>query len=167
MWYYFRRGYSLYISFPFSVLGFTTSIYYLAIQNNPNLQIYVPNFVVCLLIIASIGAPLAMLFGWLHMKRSHAYSSEMDISVESNPYNYKIRPGVPTEISWPMSLLYMRMWEAILKSTDAFTPEIEEEMNVFKAKVESLLRGEMVEGAPKILRVIRDDKNKVTRKKKQ
>ena len=154
MWFYFRKGYGMYISFPFSVLGFATSIYYLAIQNNPGLQIYVPNFMICLVIIALVGAPLAMFIGWLHMKRLHGYASEVDISVESNPYNYKIPPGISTEISWPITLLYMKMWQAMLESTDALTPELEEQLNTMNKSIESLLRGEVLKSAPAGLRVL-------------
>ena len=53
-----------------------------------------------------VGVPLAIFMGLFHFKRSQAYSAEVDIGVEANPYYYKVTPGKERELRdsiyrWP------------------------------------------------------------------
>jgi hypothetical protein len=94
VWYYFRVGYSTYLSF---LLGFATTlvtVYYLAITNMPMLQAVFPHFGLFAVIALIVGVPTACLIGWFHMKGSSLWKSEVDITVEANPYLYKMYPGL-------------------------------------------------------------------------
>jgi len=166
-WSYFRTGYSTYIAFILGIFSFTSTTYYLAINNIPFLLRIFPNVSIYIIFLTVFLPPLAITVGWIHMKKSLAYPSQVFVGIESNPYTYKIPPGISTEVSWPLTLLNMKMWEAILKSTGALTPEFEEELKIVRKKIESLLRGEMVESTPKGLRIVRDDEDENTRRRKK
>ena len=89
MWYYFRVGYSTYLSF---LLGFATTlvtVYYLAITNIPVLEALFPHFGIFAVIALIVGVPTACIIGWFHLKGSSLWKSEIDIGVEANPYLYK------------------------------------------------------------------------------
>ena len=93
MWYYFRVGYSTYLTF---FLGFATTlvtVYYLAINNIPTLQELFPHFWLFAAIALIVGVPAACIIGWFHMKGSALWKSEVDITAEANPYLYKMYPG--------------------------------------------------------------------------
>ena len=47
--------------------------------------------------------PIAAFLGWLHLKRLPGYAAEADLIVESNPYYYKLAPGIQRKViavSW-------------------------------------------------------------------
>jgi hypothetical protein len=88
VWYYFRLGYTTYLTF---LLGFTTTlvtVYYLAITNIPALRDVIPHFLWFAITAIVVGVPIVCLLGWSHMKGSALYRSEVDISVEANPHLY-------------------------------------------------------------------------------
>lgn len=100
---YVRQGYAL-ASLPFVFLGYTSSIYYLAIENMPSLHTIFPRFH-NFLIVAGLTLPiLCGLIGYLYMKRSWLFRVSQEINVEANPYQtVKIPP-----VSVPF-------WEALIK----------------------------------------------------
>jgi ABC-type branched-subunit amino acid transport system permease subunit len=65
-------------------------VYYLAINNISLLKLIFPSFWVFSVLALSVGVPLAIFMGFFHFKRSQAYSAEVDIGVEANPYYYKV-----------------------------------------------------------------------------
>ena len=85
-WYYFRMGWGTYFAFIFAAINTLVVTYYLAIERVPALLTIFPNFLYYVLIISSIGAPLLIIVGYIHYKRTLAFKSEIDIVVESNPY---------------------------------------------------------------------------------
>jgi len=85
-WYYFRMGWGTYFAFIFAAINTLTVTYFLAIDNYPALSTIFPNFLQYILIISSIGVPLLIIVGYVHYKRTVAFKSEIDIVVESNPY---------------------------------------------------------------------------------
>ena len=93
IWYYFRMGYATYLTFLLGYISTLITVYYLAIKSVPDLLSIFPRFVPFAVLATATGVPFAVIIGWLHLKRSAAYSSEADIGVESNPYNYKVIPG--------------------------------------------------------------------------
>jgi len=113
-WYYFRIGYSTYLSFLIGYASMLVTLYYLAIKNIPSLNPLFPNFSCFAVIATAIGGPISGFIGWLHMKRTSAYASEADISVEANPWNYKLAPGVYREVIGP---LYLEVLSLIAKAS--------------------------------------------------
>ena len=85
-WFYFRMGWGTYFAFIFAAINTLTVTYYLAIERIPTLITIFPNFFQYILIISSIGVPLLIIVGYVHYKRTVAFKSEIDIVLESNPY---------------------------------------------------------------------------------
>ena len=85
-WYYFRMGWGTYFAFIFAAINTLTVTYFLAIENYPVLSAIFPNFFQYILIISSIGVPLLIIVGYIHYKRTVAFKSEIDVVMESNPY---------------------------------------------------------------------------------
>jgi len=124
-WYYFRIGYGTYLTF---LLGFATTIvtvYYLAINNIPALKSMFPSFLLFSILAIAIGVPLSILAGYTHFKRSRAYSAEVDIGVEANPYYYKVTPGKEREISLPLNIASIDVTLAMARKLGVLTPEAE------------------------------------------
>ena len=147
-WYYFRIGYSTYLTF---VMGYVTTlitVYYLAIKNLPFLLKLFPSFWWFSLLGTIIGAPLSVAIGWLHLKRTHAYTSEADITVESNPYSWKLIPGKEAEAFAPSYLETLRLMSKLLKSQNLLSEEDESRINDVERKLQSLIEGKMV-GSPR------------------
>ena len=85
-WYYFRMGWGTYFAFIFAAINTLTVTYFFAIENYPVLSAIFPSFFQYILIISSIGVPLLIIVGYVHYKRTVAFKSEIDIVLESNPY---------------------------------------------------------------------------------
>ncbi len=85
-WYYFRMGWGTYFAFIFAAINTLTVTYYLAIERVPALLPIFPNFLQYILIISAIGVPLLIIVGFIHYKRTVAFKSEVDVVMESNPY---------------------------------------------------------------------------------
>jgi len=115
-WVYFRLGYGTYLTYGFSLFGTLVSVYYLMIENVPALKLIFPSFTKFTIAAVLMGLPLGIILGHMHYKRSRAYASEQDISVESNPYYFKITPGKEQQIGVPSSVLSM---EASIVSCNA------------------------------------------------
>jgi len=108
-WYYFRMGYSTYLTFLLGYVSTLVTVYYLAIRNAPPLLEIFPHFAPFAVLATVIGGPLAVLAGWVHFKRSILYSSEADIAAEANPYQYKLPPGYAKEALFPATLLQFQI----------------------------------------------------------
>ena len=143
-WYYFRNGYGTYLSFPVSFFTFVSTTYYLAVKNLPFLQGVFAHFYVFVVVAIIFLFPFGVLIGWLHMKRTLAYPTQMAINVESNPYNYKILPGISSEISWPMWHLILHTIEKISDKENILSPEEKKEFGKLKVKIERLRKGEVI-----------------------
>ena len=85
-WFYFRMGWGTYFAFIFAAINTLTVTYYLAIERVPTLITIFPNFLQYILIISAVGVPLLIIVGYVHYKRTVAFKSEIDIVLESNPY---------------------------------------------------------------------------------
>ena len=143
-WYYFRMGWTTYFAFILAAINTLTVTYYLAIENIPILQTIFPTFVTYVMIIVSIGIPLLIAIGYIHYKRSAAYSSETDVIAESNPYNYKLPPrGWNQSVNYP---LYLLLTEMIIKSSknEQFSDEELLEIKNLQKKIKLLIEGKFV-----------------------
>ena len=92
MWLYFRVGHSTYLVFIISFANFIVIFYRFFIQYIPLLSEIFFNLTIFAVAFFIIYVPVSILVGWSHYKRTPLFSSEQDIQVEANPYNYKIRP---------------------------------------------------------------------------
>ena len=143
-WYYFRIGYGTYLTFLLGYVSTLITVYYLAIKNLPYLLNLFPHFETFPIIATVIGAPMSVVIGWLHLKRSHAYSSEADITVESNPYSYKLTPGKESEAFAPSYLEILRLVGKLLKSQNLLSKEDESRIADIENKLQTLIDGNMV-----------------------
>jgi len=109
-WFYFRMGWSTYFAFIFAAINTLTVTYFLAIERYPELTAIFPNFIQYVLIITIIGIPILIIVGYVHYKRTLAYRAEVDVGLESNPY--QLRNVVNNAINVELAL---RMYEMILK----------------------------------------------------
>lgn len=147
-WYYFRQGYSTYLTFVFGYLSTLVTVYYLAIKNMPPLLDLFPHFESFAVLATVVGAPLCIVIGWVHMKRSRLFSSEQDIAVESNPYQYKLPPGYMKEAWVPVMLVQLRLLRKISDDKGVLTDAERAEMDELERRMRTLLEGGYV-GSPK------------------
>ena len=102
-WYYFRQGWATYFAFIFGALNTLVVTYYLAIEKVPALVEIFPTFTHYVAIAVIFGVPLLTIVGYFHFKKVPAYSSEVDIGVEQNPYVFKLpKKGWEIDVLWPM-----------------------------------------------------------------
>jgi hypothetical protein len=85
-WYYFRMGWGTYFAFIFAAINTLTVTYFLAIEKIPSLTLIFPNFLQYVLIVTIIGIPVLVVIGYVHYKRTVAFKSEVDVVLESQPY---------------------------------------------------------------------------------
>jgi len=147
-WYYFRLGYSTYLTFLLGYLSTLVTVYYLAVKNIPSLLDVFPRFVPFAVIGTAIGAPLAVIIGWVHLKRSALYSSEAEVSVESNPFNYKLTPGWVKDAYGPAALMQLRLLHKLSEKAGALTDMERAEILELEKRWETLVGGGYV-GSPK------------------
>lgn len=146
MWYYFRLGYSNYLSFPLGVGETIVVFYVLLITRIPVLIKVFPTFLIFTFLFTICGTPISIAIGWLYLKRTMLYSSETDITVESNPYNYKLAPGWQMEVWLPMMLEQLKLLRKV--ASDKLTPAEKLRLDELEEKSEKLLAGGYV-GKPK------------------
>jgi len=138
VWYYFRVGYSTYLSF---LLGFATTlvtVYYLAITNMPMLQAVFPHFGLFAVIALIVGVPTACLIGWFHMKGSFLWKSEVDITVEANPYLYKMYPGYWQEAFTPLYLELLKGLKKILEKEEMLSEDEGKSVKIWRKNLKPL-----------------------------
>jgi hypothetical protein len=143
-WYYFRIGYATYLTFILGYVSTLITVYYLAIKSLPDLLAIFPHFLGFAVLATVIGAPLSVIIGWLHLKRTKAYSAEADITVESNPYSYRAAPGKEMEAFVPSYLELLRMTTKLLDSQNLLTPEDATRVRAVEANLQALIEGKMV-----------------------
>lgn len=147
-WYYFRQGYSLYLTFLLGYVSTLITVYYLAIKNMPALLDLFPQFAEFAVLATVIGVPLGVALGWVHMKRSGLFSSEQDIAMESNPYQYKLPPGYLKEAYFPALLLQLRLLRKLSETKGVLTDPERVEVDEIEKKIVTLLHGGYL-GIPK------------------
>ena len=123
-WYYFRTGWSTYFAFILAAINTLTVTYFLAIDNYPVLKAVFPSFEQYIVIIVSIGIPLLVLIGFVHFKRTQAFKSEVDVLIESNPYQR--RNTVNGEVNLRLNLKILTMMLKISRKESFPESEIQE-----------------------------------------
>ena len=85
-WFYFRMGWSTYFVFFLGATNTLTVTYFLAIDNYPALKTLFPTFELYITITILILVPALVLVGYGHYKKTKAFTSEIDVLIESNPF---------------------------------------------------------------------------------
>ena len=104
-WYYFRQGWSIYFAFILAAINTLTVTYYLAIDNYPSLKSVFPSFEQYVALVVVIGVPLLIIIGYAHYKKTQGFKSEIDIIIESNPYQRRILVNTETALSLQLKLV--------------------------------------------------------------
>ena len=123
-WYYFRMGWSTYFAFILAAINTLTVTYFLAIDNYPSLKLIFPSFEIYILIIVSIGIPVLITIGYAHFKRTQAFKSEIDVMIESNPYQR--RNTVNGEVNLRLNLKILTMMLKISRKESFSESEVQE-----------------------------------------
>jgi hypothetical protein len=147
-WYYFRLGYSTYLTFLLGYFSTLVTVYYLAVRNMPPLLDLFPHFLEFAVLATVVGAPLAVVIGWIHLKRSRLFSSEQDIGVEANPYIYKLQPGWMKEAWTPVMLAQLKILRRLSEKGGLLTDSEKKEIAELEGKMETLIKGGYV-GSPR------------------
>ena len=113
-WYYFRTGWATYFAFILAAINTLTVTYFLAVDNYPVLNIMFPSFEIYILVVVSIGIPLLILIGYAHFKRTQAFRSEIEVFLESNPY--QARSMVNVEMNLQLNLKVIELLLKISKN---------------------------------------------------
>lgn len=143
-WFYFRTGYTQYFSFILAVANMFTVTYYLAIEKNPSLETIFPSFSSYVMISAIVMIPFLIVTGFLHMRRSRAFSSEIEITNESNPYNYVLPPGIHKQIIAPL-LLQLLVISRKLHAKEKLSASELEYISTLQNTLEKLNQGGMLD----------------------
>lgn len=85
-WYYFRQGWSIYFAFIMSAINTLTVTYYLAIEKAPFLKAIFPSFMYYVFLLVVTAIPILTAVGYVHTKRSKAYTADSNITMEANPH---------------------------------------------------------------------------------
>jgi len=128
-WFYFRTGWHTYFAFILAAINTLTVTYFLAIDNYPSLKTVFPSFEIYILIMLSIGIPLLVLVGFVHFKRSRSFKSEVDILVESNPYQK--RNTVNSELNLRLNLKIVSMMLKVSRKENLSEAEIQEITKIY------------------------------------
>lgn len=147
-WYYFRLGYGTYLTFLLGYVSTFVTVYYLAIKNMPQLLDIFPHFLQFVALGTIIGVPLAVAIGWIHLKRSKLFSSELDVSYEANPYNYKLVPGYWKDVFVPAMLVQMRILKKLSETEGLLVDTERSEIEELEKKMMILVEGGYV-GSPR------------------
>jgi len=140
IWYYFRIGYNTYLTFLMGYISTLVTVYYLAIKNMPEFEMFFSRFWLFAVLATAVGAPISVMVGWIHAKRSSLLSAEIDVSVEANPYNYKLFPGYWKEVAFPAYLEILSLAKRLSEKGNLLTTEdkarIEKLEKMFKILIE-------------------------------
>ena len=123
-WFYFRTGWSTYFAFILAAINTLTVTYFLAIDNYPSLKSVFPSFEQYVAMVVVIGVPLLIIIGYAHYKKTQGFKSEVDVLIETNPYQR--RNTVNNDIILRLNLKLMSTLLKVAKKEDLSEEEIEE-----------------------------------------
>ena len=142
--FYFVSGYGYYYAFIVAIANMFTLTYYLIVDKNQTLDFIFPSFIIYVIISSAIVFPFLILLGFLHYKRSRAFISDTEIIQESNPYNYKLMPGIHSEALAPLLLELLKLSRKSF-SLDKLTVDEILQLEKLEKKLEHLAEGNMFE----------------------
>jgi hypothetical protein len=141
-------GYATYLTFILGYVSTLITVYYLAIKSIPDLLTIFPRFVPFAILATVIGIPLCIGFGWMHYKRSAAYTSEVDIQMEANPYFFKLPPGYNLEVLGPLYLEILVLLKRLVAEQEMLNEEDKARIEKLEQKLQVLVSGGLV-GTPR------------------
>jgi hypothetical protein len=141
-------GYSTYLVFILGIISTLVTVYYLAIKDVPQLLNIFPRFIPFAVLCTAIGVPVAVAIGWVHLKRSNLYSSEADITVEANPWNYKVQPGWWREALFPALYAQLRLLHQLADRGSLVSADDRKELESLEEKLKTLIEGGFI-GTPR------------------
>lgn len=144
LWFYFRMGYSTYLTFLLGYISTLVTVYYLAIKSIPYLLDVFPRFIPFAALATVIGIPIAVGAGWVHYKRSPAFESEVDIQVEANPYYFKFAPGYTLEVLGPLYFELLSLLKRLTDREGLLGAEDRMRIENLEKKLQTLIEGGMV-----------------------
>ena len=127
-------GWATYFAFIFAAINTLTVTYFLAIDNYPSLKSVFPSFELYIIILSSIGIPILIFIGYAHYKKTQGFKSEIDIIIESNPYQRRILVNTETALSLQLKLI--SIIQEVAKNQDLDQNKIDE---LEKSEVEELI----------------------------
>jgi len=142
-WFYFRIGYGTYLAFFVGFASNIVVIYALAIKPNTILSPYFRNLWEFTLVALIVAVPISVLVGLFHMKRTGAFAADASVSLEANPYIYKVVPGKEQEVILPLMIATARGIAKVLEGQKSLTPEQKREFEDILDKAEKLLGGQV------------------------
>ena len=147
-WFYFRIGYSTYIAFFIGFASNIVVIYALAVKQNTLLLPYFDRLWVFALVTLVVAVPISVLVGLFHMKRTGAFAADASVSLEANPYIYKVVPGKEQEVILPLMIATVQGIVKVLQRQNNLTESERKEFEDVLLKADRLLRGQVF-GRPK------------------
>ena len=91
-------------------------------------------------IVAGIGIPILVFIGYVHYKKSLAYSAEADINVESYPYFYRLPPGWNQDVVFPLYSVVTKLLVKIANN-EKLTEEETEKIKTIEKNLDHLIKG--------------------------
>ena len=142
-WFYFRIGYGTYLAFFVGFASNIVIIYALAIKPTPILFSYFRNLWQFTLVALVVAVPISVLVGLFHMKRTGAFAADASVSLEANPYIYKVLPGKEQEVMLPLMIATARGIAKVLEDQKSLTLDQKREFEDILDKAEKLLGGQV------------------------
>jgi len=151
-WFYFRQGYSLYVSFPLGFISTVIVVYSLGIKpvidSHGSLgdffQFAFPHLLNFVGWGAGVLIPICIYGGYLHYKKTGAYAADASVGTEQNPYSYKAVPGKEEEVFIPLWMLTAKALAKLLDKEYEMTPEERRQFQEAIGKAEKLKAGKTV-----------------------
>ena len=137
-------GYGTYAAF---LIGFASNIiiiYKLAVEQNSIVGPYFHSLGIFTLLALAVAGPTCVAIGYYHMKRTGAYAADASVSMEANPYMYKILPGKEQEVFLPLWVTMVRSLVKLLEQERSMTDKEKDELDKVLEKANALLAGQYV-----------------------
>ncbi len=150
LWFYYRQGWGTYFSTIVAAANTLIVTYYLAIEKSEILRDAFPTFTLFALVVVGIALPLLIAVGYIHYKKSPAFSTEVDVNVEANPYMFKLIPGWQKNAQFPMYLSMMNMMIK-LSNNEKMSSEDMQMMSEIQKNLKHLIDGGSI-GKPEKLK---------------
>jgi len=143
-WFYFRAGYGTYIALLMGYAGNIVVLYKLGVVGNRLLEGIFTSLTVFTVFGILVSVPVAILLGLFHFKRTGAYSADASLSIEANPYVYKLIPGKEREVFFPLMVLTAKGLAKVMREQNVLSREEKEEFDNILAKADTLIQGSMI-----------------------
>ncbi len=151
-WFYFRAGYSLYVSFPLGFISTVIVVYSLGIKPvigsggsvGDLFQLLFPHLSYFIVIGAAVLVPICIYGGLFHYKKTGAYAADASVATEQNPYAFKAVPGKEDEVFIPLWMFTAKALAKMLDQQNNISPEEKKQFEQAIEKAERLMTGEAV-----------------------